>query len=64
MKEKRTELHCYRVECVCPKCEVGTMEAGEFILTSSPPQYPSTCTSCGYEENLWVKYPAMRWETN
>lgn len=60
--ETRTPLRAVRVEMTCPKCGIGKMEAGNVVLTSDPPQYPSTCTECGYSENLWTRYPHITYE--
>lgn len=58
MAEIKTELKTFMVEMQCDQCGKGMMErTNATVLTSNPPQYTHSCTSCGYSANYTTSYP-------
>ena len=56
MQEVRN-VNSRQVDFRCPECQNGWMRPSGIVLTSNPPQYPHTCTSCSYKQTFGVRYP-------
>lgn len=57
---KRRKMIPYEVRIYC-ECD-GEAKATGQVLTSSPPQYPTVCESCGARCNLLTKYPVIEYD--
>jgi hypothetical protein len=41
----------------CPICGQGWMRPTGIVLELNPPQFPHSCTACGYQQIYPVRYP-------
>jgi len=57
--KKEVKVVQYQVVMQCDVCKEGEMFAEGTALTSYPPQYPHTCTTCGNKANYGKTYPRL-----
>lgn len=59
--EEREEVKPVIVRYKCSKCNEGYMQRTDTVLTSNPPQFPHTCSKCGYNEIFLIMYPHLEY---
>jgi hypothetical protein len=60
--EIRRPARVVLVDMACDHCSVGRMRFSGVVLTTNPPQYPHTCTSCGTTATYGNTYPHLDYE--
>lgn len=51
------EVRTRQVDERCPVCGKGWMRPTGIMLPTEPPQFPHSCTACGYSQVYPVRYP-------
>lgn len=60
--EQKVKIKAYKVNKICPKCQIGTMEYTGVMTRSFIPTYQHKCVNCGFVDFLENKYPKYEYE--
>lgn len=62
MSEIVQEVHVYRIQYICDKCQEGYMIPTNVALLSNPPQYSYKCNMCNWKKTFNTEYPRIEYQ--